>query len=36
MSELQLLPSWLDEDAASLAGAETLATAFPDSPRLES
>jgi len=29
MSELQLLPSWLDEDAASLAGAETLDTAFP-------
>ena len=29
MSELQLLPSWLDADAAALAGAETLATAFP-------
>ena len=33
MSELQLLPSWLDADAAALAGVEppasTLATAFP-------
>ena len=38
MSELQLLPSWLDEDAAALAGVEPprWPPRFPDLPRLES